>query len=157
MLALHATVGRRVQAFEIPFLGITGSNGKTTTKELVRDVLAKKFKVHATVGNFNNHIGVPLTLLAMPKETTLAIIEMGANHQGEIALLSSIADPDYGLITNIGKAHLEAFGGIEGVPKEPTNSTVRLSSNSAAGLNVAQTGVTFSPPPVFRRLPWLRR
>jgi UDP-N-acetylmuramoyl-tripeptide--D-alanyl-D-alanine ligase len=101
----------------IPVIGITGSNGKTTTKELLNAVLSKKFNVLATVGNLNNHIGVPLTLLSVTKEHEIAIIEMGANHQGEIELLSQIADPDYGIITNIGKAHLEGFGGIEGVKK----------------------------------------
>lgn len=110
-----ATYHRR--QFDIPFIGITGSNGKTTTKELVRDVLAQRYRVHATVGNYNNHIGVPLTLLALPEEAEMAVIEMGANAQGEIDLLSNITEPDYGLITNIGKAHLEGFGGIEGVKK----------------------------------------
>ena len=103
--------------FSVPVIGITGSNGKTTTKELVAAVLAQRYKTHYTGGNFNNHIGVPLTLLRMPMDTEMAVIEMGANAQGEIALLSSITDPDYGLITNIGKAHLEGFGGIEGVKK----------------------------------------
>ena len=103
--------------FDIPVLGITGSNGKTTTKELVAAVLGKKFKLHFTQGNFNNHIGVPLTLLDMPIGTEMAVIEMGANHQKEIDALSRIAEPNYGLITNIGKAHLEGFGGIEGVKK----------------------------------------
>lgn len=103
--------------FNIPVIGITGSNGKTTTKELILRVLATKFKVHATKGNYNNHFGVPLTLLQMPEDTEMAIIEMGANHQGEINLLSHIAQPDLGLITSIGKAHLEGFGGITGVAK----------------------------------------
>lgn len=103
--------------FAIPVLGITGSNGKTTTKELVAAVLSRRYKTHSTRGNLNNHLGVSLTLLAMPERTEMAVIEMGANHQGEIAHLSAIADPDYGLITNIGKAHLEGFGGIEGVKK----------------------------------------
>ena len=98
-------------------IGITGSNGKTTTKELVNAVLQKKYKTYATVGNLNNHIGVPLTLLSFKPEVEIGIIEMGANHQGEIALLCAIAQPDYGLITNIGKAHLEGFGGIEGIKK----------------------------------------
>ncbi|MEL6866309.1 MAG: UDP-N-acetylmuramoyl-tripeptide--D-alanyl-D-alanine ligase, partial [Bacteroidota bacterium] len=102
---------------EIPVIGITGSNGKTTTKELLYRVLATTYKVHVTLGNLNNHIGVPLTLLAMPLDTEVAIIEMGANHQGEIAALCEIAEPTHGLITNIGKAHLEGFGGIEGVKK----------------------------------------
>lgn len=101
----------------IPFLAITGSNGKTTNKELINAVLSKKYKTLATVGNLNNHIGVPLTILSITNSHQLAIIEMGANHQGEIDLLCKIAEPDYGLITNIGKAHLEGFGGIEGVKK----------------------------------------
>lgn len=103
--------------FNIPFLAITGSNGKTTNKELIHAVLSKKYKTLATIGNLNNHIGVPLTLLRVTKEHEFAIIEMGANHQGEIDLLCKIAEPNYGLITNIGKAHLEGFGGIEGVKK----------------------------------------
>lgn len=105
------------RTFRIPVLAITGSNGKTTTKELIRDVLARKFVVHATAGNLNNHIGIPLTLLSMPANTTFAVIEMGANHQREISGYCSFTEPDYGLITNIGKAHLEGFGGIQGVKK----------------------------------------
>jgi UDP-N-acetylmuramoyl-tripeptide--D-alanyl-D-alanine ligase len=101
----------------IPVLGITGSNGKTTTKELVAAVLKQKFNTYYTIGNLNNHIGVPLTLLSLTKEHEFAVVEMGANHQKEIELLASIAQPDFGLITNIGKAHLEGFGGIEGVKK----------------------------------------
>lgn len=103
--------------FAIPILAITGSNGKTTHKELIYTVLAKKYRTLATVGNLNNHIGVPLTLLQLRPEHEFAIIEMGANHQGEIDELCRIAEPDFGLITNIGKAHLEGFGGIEGVKK----------------------------------------
>jgi UDP-N-acetylmuramoyl-tripeptide--D-alanyl-D-alanine ligase len=103
--------------FNFPVIGLTGSNGKTTNKELIATVLKTKYKTHATKGNLNNHIGVPLTLLECPLETEIAIIEMGANHQREIAQLSEIAAPDYGMITNIGKAHLEGFGGIEGVKK----------------------------------------
>lgn len=106
--------------FNIPFIGITGTNGKTTTKELVNAVLKKSFKTHATEGNFNNHIGVPLTLLSMPKETEIAIIEMGANHIGEIAQLCKIAEPNYGIITSIGKAHLEGFGSLDGVIQAKT-------------------------------------
>ncbi len=101
----------------ITILAVTGSNGKTTTKELCKAVLAVKYKVRATEGNLNNHIGVPLTLLAMESDRDTGIIEMGANHPGEIAFLCEIARPDYGLITNIGKAHLEGFGGIQGVAK----------------------------------------
>lgn len=101
--------------FDIPFLALTGSNGKTSTKELIRDVLETRYNVLATLGNLNNHIGVPLTLLRVTAQTEIAIIEMGANHVGEIAALCEIAEPSHGLITNIGKAHLEGFGGIEGV------------------------------------------
>ncbi|WP_435579170.1 UDP-N-acetylmuramoyl-tripeptide--D-alanyl-D-alanine ligase [Gilvibacter sp.] len=101
----------------LPILSLTGSNGKTTTKELIAAVLSQKFNLKATRGNFNNHIGVPLTLLSFSSENDFGIVEMGANHQGEIAELSAIAEPDYGFITNFGKAHLEGFGGIEGVIK----------------------------------------
>ena len=101
----------------IPVIGITGTNGKTTTKELMASVLSKKFNVVYTLGNLNNHIGVPLTLLRIKPEHRLAIIEMGANHPGEIKELVKIADPDLGLITNVGKAHLEGFGSFEGVIK----------------------------------------
>lgn len=103
--------------FNIPVVAITGSNGKTTTKELVNSVLSQIYKVTATKGNLNNHIGVPLTLLQINDETEMAIIEMGANHQGEIEQLCKIAEPTHGLITNIGKAHLGGFGGFEGVIK----------------------------------------
>jgi len=99
----------------LPILAITGTNGKTTTKELVAAVLSRKFRVTFTQGNLNNHIGVPLTLLGMTHETDLGVVEMGANHPGEIAFLCAIALPDYGLITNVGKAHLEGFGSFEGV------------------------------------------
>lgn len=98
-------------------IGLTGSNGKTTTKELLYSVLSRRFRTHATQGNLNNHIGVPLTLLSMPLNTEVAIVEMGANHVGEIRELAEIAEPDLGLITNIGLAHLEGFGGPEGVKR----------------------------------------
>ena len=104
--------------FTCPVVGLTGSNGKTTTKELIAAVLGRKYRVEATVGNLNNHIGVPLTLLRIdPATTQMAVIEMGANHQQEIALLSRICAPTHGLITNVGKAHLEGFGGVAGVRK----------------------------------------
>ena len=105
---------------QIPVIGITGTNGKTTTKELVHAVLAKRYKTSATKGNFNNHLGVPLTLLSIPEGTEIAIVEMGANHPGEIEFLCGIADPDCGLITNVGRAHLEGFGSFEGVIKTKT-------------------------------------
>lgn len=103
--------------FDIPFIAITGSNGKTTTKELVNVVLQQKYKTYATIGNLNNHIGIPLTLLAITKDVEIAIIEMGANHQKEIEGYCKYTQPTHGLITNIGKAHLEGFGGLEGVKK----------------------------------------
>ena len=96
-------------------ISLTGSNGKTTTKELINTVLSKKYNTTATIGNLNNHIGVPLTLLSMTKDTDIGIVEMGANHKKEIAFLCDIAKPDFGYITNFGKAHLEGFGGVEGV------------------------------------------
>lgn len=101
----------------IPIIALTGSNGKTTTKELINAVLSQKFKTTATIGNLNNHIGVPLTLLSMNADTEIGIVEMGANHLKEIEFLCAIAHPDYGYITNFGKAHLEGFGGVEGVIK----------------------------------------
>lgn len=103
--------------FKIPVLGITGSNGKTTTKELVMSVLSQEYNVIATQGNYNNHIGVPLTLLRIKKEHEIAIIEMGASHVGEIKKLAEIAEPNYGLITNIGHAHIEGFGSFQNIVK----------------------------------------
>lgn len=101
----------------LPIIALTGSNGKTTTKELIHTVLSKKYVTSATIGNLNNHIGVPLTLLRFNKDTEIGVVEMGANHQKEIEFLCQIAQPDYGYITNFGKAHLEGFGGVEGVIK----------------------------------------
>ena len=101
--------------FTIPFMGITGTNGKTTTKELVSAVLKSKYNIISTEGNLNNHIGVPLTVLKVKRDTEITVIEMGANHPEEIAFLCEIAKPTHGIITNIGKAHLEGFGSFEGV------------------------------------------
>jgi UDP-N-acetylmuramoyl-tripeptide--D-alanyl-D-alanine ligase len=112
-LQIISNIHRR--SLGVKVLAITGTNGKTTTKELISVVLSQQYRVFATKGNFNNHIGVPLTLLSLTKDVELAIVEMGANHPGEIQHLSSIAEPDYGIITNIGKAHLEGFGSFEGV------------------------------------------
>ena len=103
------------QMLNAKIIGITGTNGKTTTKELISSVLSEKYKIWFTQGNLNNHIGVPLTLLSMPDDTEIGVIEMGANHKGEIEFLCNIAQPDLGLITNVGKAHLEGFGSFEGV------------------------------------------
>jgi UDP-N-acetylmuramoyl-tripeptide--D-alanyl-D-alanine ligase len=120
LTALQDLARHHRRQLAIKVLGLTGSNGKTTTKEIVARVLSKKFRTHFTKGNLNNHIGVPLTLLQLNSSHQFAVIEMGANHQKEIALLSSIAEPDFGLITNIGLAHLEGFGGPEGVLKGKT-------------------------------------
>lgn len=114
----------------IPILAITGSNGKTTTKELINVVLSKKYNTLATKGNLNNHIGVPLTILNINKTHDFAIIEMGANHQGEIEALCEITEPTFGLITNIGKAHLEGFKGIEGVKKGKRELYTYLKNNN---------------------------
>ena len=115
--ALQALAHEHRCRLAIPIIAIAGSNGKTTTKELVSRVLAEKFEVSTTKGNLNNHIGVPLTLLAMGSETEFGVVEMGASAQGEIALLCSIAEPNYGVLTNIGLSHLEGFGGVEGIRK----------------------------------------
>jgi UDP-N-acetylmuramoyl-tripeptide--D-alanyl-D-alanine ligase len=117
LTALQQLANYHRKQLTIPIISITGSNGKTTSKELLNAVLSEKYNVLATKGNLNNHIGVPLTLLSITKEHEMAIVEMGANHQGEIAMLCTIAEPDFGMITNIGKAHLEGFGGVEGVIK----------------------------------------
>lgn len=114
---------------KIPIIALTGSNGKTTTKELIHVVLSKKYNTKATLGNLNNHIGVPLTLLSFNKETEIGIVEMGANHQKEIEFLCEIAKPDYGYITNFGKAHLEGFGGVEGVIKGKSEIYAYLRNN----------------------------
>ena len=117
LAALQQLAAHHRKVLGTPIVGITGTNGKTTTKELVSAVLAKKYNVLYTLGNFNNHIGVPLTLLRLTKQHNMAVIEMGANHPGEIALLANIVMPDAGLITNVGKAHLAGFGSFEGVKK----------------------------------------
>lgn len=122
----------------IPIVALTGSNGKTTTKELIYVVLAQRFNTKATLGNLNNHIGVPLTLLSFDKETQVGIVEMGANHQKEIEFLCSIAEPNYGYITNFGKAHLDGFGGFEGVIKGKSELYSYLNSkkDSVAFINL---------------------
>jgi len=126
---------------QIPIIGITGSNGKTTSKELLSEVLSSQYTSFATQGNFNNHIGVPLSVLSIKSEHEIAIIEMGANHVGEIAFLSEICRPTHGFITNIGKAHLEGFGSVEGVKKakselyqflEKNNGIAFINSNESA-------------------------
>ncbi|UQD56001.1 UDP-N-acetylmuramoyl-tripeptide--D-alanyl-D-alanine ligase [Flavobacterium sp. K5-23] len=115
LVALQELAQFHREYLKIPIIALTGSNGKTTTKELINAVLSKKYNTKATVGNLNNHIGVPLTLLSFNSDTEIGIVEMGANHKKEIKFLCELAKPDFGYITNFGKAHLEGFGGVEGV------------------------------------------
>lgn len=126
--ALQQLANHHRKQLNIPIIGLTGSNGKTTTKELINAVLSKKFNTTATKGNLNNHIGVPLTLLSMTNKTEIGIVEMGANHHKEIDFLCSLAEPDYGYITNFGKAHLEGFGSPEGVVKAKSELYGHLNS-----------------------------
>lgn len=127
--ALQELANFHRKQLQIPIIGLTGSNGKTTTKELIHVVLSKKFNTIATKGNLNNHIGVPLTLLSMTDKTELGVVEMGANHQKEIEFLCTICEPDFGYITNFGKAHLEGFGGIKGVIKGKSELYTFLKTN----------------------------
>jgi len=124
----------------IPIIGITGSNGKTTTKELVTTVLSRKFKVTATQGNLNNHIGVPLTLLQINKHSEIAVVEMGANHADEIEFLCTLALPNYGIVTNIGKAHLEGFGSLEIIKR------TKLALYKSVGKQKGKLFVNFDDP-----------
>jgi UDP-N-acetylmuramoyl-tripeptide--D-alanyl-D-alanine ligase len=117
LLTLQELAKHHREQFNIPFIAITGSNGKTTSKELVYAVLSAHFRTYTTQGNLNNHIGVPLTLLSIKKDAEMAVIEMGANHQKEIESYCRYTMPTHGIITNAGKAHLEGFGGEEGVKK----------------------------------------
>ncbi|HEX3386316.1 MAG TPA: UDP-N-acetylmuramoyl-tripeptide--D-alanyl-D-alanine ligase, partial [Mucilaginibacter sp.] len=117
LLALQDLARHHRRQLMLPVVGLTGTNGKTTTKELINAVLSQQFNTYSTQGNLNNHIGVPLTILSINSDHEAAVIEMGANHQKEIELLCSISQPSHGMITNVGKAHLEGFGGVEGVKK----------------------------------------
>ncbi|HEY4799115.1 MAG TPA: UDP-N-acetylmuramoyl-tripeptide--D-alanyl-D-alanine ligase [Bacteroidia bacterium] len=161
------------EQLSIPFIAITGSNGKTTTKELIKNILEKKYRVLATQGNLNNHIGVPLTILSVTPETELAVIEMGANHAGEIAMLCEIAQPHFGIITNIGRAHLGEFGSFEAVVKAKTelyhfikassgkifiNSENKLLMDNAAGIekiSYGSSGGNFSSTQFIEANPFL--
>ncbi|HEY5824731.1 MAG TPA: UDP-N-acetylmuramoyl-tripeptide--D-alanyl-D-alanine ligase [Cyclobacteriaceae bacterium] len=147
LTALQDLARHHRSKLKIPFVGLTGSNGKTTSKELVSAVLSKKFKTYATKGNLNNHIGVPLTILSIGSTYEMAVIEMGANHLGEIALLSSIANPTHGFITNIGRAHIGTFGGYENIIRGKselfqhlitTNGQVFINSQNAILANMAK-------------------
>lgn len=130
LIALQELAKFHRQYLKLPIIALTGSNGKTTTKELIYVVLSKKYNTKATVGNLNNHIGVPLTLLSFNEKTEIGIVEMGANHKKEIAFLCDLAQPDYGYITNFGKAHLEGFGGVEGVIEGKSEMFDFLSKNN---------------------------
>lgn len=130
LVALQELAKFHRQYLKLPIIALTGSNGKTTTKELINVVLSKKYNTKATMGNLNNHIGVPLTLLSFNSETEIGIVEMGANHQKEIEFLCELATPDYGYITNFGKAHLEGFGGVEGVIKGKSEMYNYISINN---------------------------
>lgn len=157
---LQQLAGHHRAQLKCPVFAITGSNGKTTTKELIATVLSKKFKTYATKGNLNNHIGIPLTLLSIKSDVEFAVIEMGANHQGEIALYCEYVKPDYGLITNVGLAHIEGFGGFEGVVKGKTElykdiasrggkvfvsteSEILLSKISDFGFRISDSAITY--------------
>lgn len=118
LVALQQLAREHRRKSGVQVLGIAGSNGKTTTKELVSRVLGSRFRIHATPGNFNNHIGLPLTILGMPKDTEILILEMGSNHSGELAVLCEIGEPNFGLLTSLGKEHLEGFGTFEAVVEE---------------------------------------
>lgn len=147
LLTLQQLANYHRNQLNIPIIGLTGSNGKTTTKELITAVLSKKYNVCATKGNLNNHIGVPLTLLSIDHDHEIAIVEMGANHVGEIKALCDIAQPTHGLITNIGKAHIEGFGGFEGIIRGKselyhhliqTDGTVWINSQNEVLSNMAK-------------------
>lgn len=156
LTALQDLARHHRKQLNIPVIGLTGTNGKTTTKELINAVLSQHFKTLATQGNLNNHIGVPLTILNIDASYQIAVIEMGANHQKEIELLCSIAQPTHGLITNVGKAHLEGFGGVEGVKKGKgelydylVNNGVPFINSNSATLMEMQAARKFTTPPVF--------
>jgi UDP-N-acetylmuramoyl-tripeptide--D-alanyl-D-alanine ligase len=140
LIALQELAKFHRQYIKLPIIALTGSNGKTTTKELIQVVLSQKYNTKATIGNLNNHIGVPLTLLSFNSETEIGIVEMGANHKKEIEFLCELATPDYGYITNFGKAHLEGFGGVEGVIEGKSEMFTYLSENNKlAFINLEDT------------------
>jgi len=158
LLTLQALAKHHRNQLTIPIIGLTGSNGKTTTKELLYAVLSSKYKTFATKGNLNNHIGVPLSILTIDSTMEMAVIEMGANHLGEIALLSSIANPTHGLITNIGRAHIGTFGGFDNIIRGKSelyqhlitnNGTVFINSKNEILANMAKrfTQPYFYPAP----------
>jgi UDP-N-acetylmuramoyl-tripeptide--D-alanyl-D-alanine ligase len=140
LIALQELAKFHRQYLKLPIIALTGSNGKTTTKELIQVVLSQKYNTKATTGNLNNHIGVPLTLLSFNSETEIGIVEMGANHKKEIEFLCELVRPDYGYITNFGKAHLEGFGGVEGVIEGKSEMyTYLFQNNKLAFINLEDT------------------
>ncbi|MFK8162855.1 MAG: UDP-N-acetylmuramoyl-tripeptide--D-alanyl-D-alanine ligase [Lewinella sp.] len=156
LLALQDLAMEHRRRHRMPVLAITGSNGKTTTKELIHSVMVRRYQVHATPGNYNNHIGLPLTILSTPEGTEMSILEMGANHKGEIAELCRIGRPTHGLITNIGEAHLEGFGGIEGVIVGKGELFDYLASNrGVAFLNADEAYLTDMAAGLDRIVPYL--
>ena len=153
LLALQKLANFHRKKMIIPLIAITGSNGKTTTKELLSTVLSSHFDCHFTQGNFNNHIGVPLTLLQLTSDTQVAVIEMGASHIGEIDFLCKIAEPTHGIITNIGKAHLEGFGSLEGVMQAKSELYQYLKKqNGVVFVNMDEPYLTELSEEGFRRV-----
>ena len=153
LLTLQDLARRHRRQFDIPIIAVAGSNGKTTTKELIGAVLGGQYPSVATVGNLNNHIGVPLTLLSMGPQTEVAIIEMGANHPTELAYLCRIAEPTHGLITNIGKEHLEGFGSLEGVMKSESELYRYLAAhNGMAFVNLSEPYLEYLAAPLTKKL-----
>ncbi len=151
LMALQELAKYHRQQLGLPIIALTGSNGKTTTKELILAVLSKKYNVKGTRGNLNNHIGVPLTLLSFTDETDIGIVEMGANHLGEIAHLCELADPDFGYITNFGRAHLEGFGSFEGVVKAKSELYDYLENNYKLAFTNTDDGLQDAKTMTFAR------
>jgi UDP-N-acetylmuramoyl-tripeptide--D-alanyl-D-alanine ligase len=158
LLALQHLAMEHRRRHRMPVLAITGSNGKTTTKELIYAVMSRRYPVHATPGNYNNHLGLPLTILSTPEGTEMSILEMGANHQGEIAELCRIGRPTHGLITNVGEAHLEGFGGIEGVIAGKGELFTYLAGNrGVAFVNTDEAHLTKMAAGLDRIVPFMDR
>ncbi|QOI98840.1 MAG: UDP-N-acetylmuramoyl-tripeptide--D-alanyl-D-alanine ligase [Flammeovirgaceae bacterium] len=150
LTALQQLARHHRQQLTIPVIGLTGSNGKTTSKELLYAVLAKKFKTFATKGNLNNHIGVPLSILSIDRTIEIAVIEMGANHVGEIAALSAIANPTHGFITNIGKAHIGTFGGFDNIIRGKSELYMHLINNQGTVFINSQNPILFNMAKRFK-------
>src|SRR5882672_9679304 len=150
LLSLQQLATYHRSQLRIPVIGLTGSNGKTTSKELLHAVLAKKYKTFATKGNLNNHIGVPLSILSIDSTYEMAVIEMGANHVGEIATLAKIANPAHGFITNIGKAHIGTFGGFENIVRAKSELYQHLIENNGQVFINSQSPILFNMAKRFK-------